>query len=553
MPASADHAGYLARLDRNHVSYVSQPDAVHWGSSVCDELRNGADVPAVVSTLKNNGGFTTRDAGRSSGQQPANYALTNIRRRCNGLTAKPAASGSADSTTRQLSIDTPKRAPGSIRPGDEARLDRHQRLMASTTDLCGGRCQWRALPASFPLSRDGGRCRCGSELLSRSAPRRHHRRGNRRPFRRSSGELLLRPVARRFRSRLPPSGIPRSRPRPDASGNPKLRRRHAHDAAASRPGQHLWHPLQRQGWFVDAVEAYRAAVESLRDDLIRVEPASPGLRAFADHVNQYVDSDTFKALVADTQAVRAELRNVRYTVHIQGLRVHVDKFEGQGDYSNAVVATFDRFATEATKDYRVPLKDFPDMNHVEEQILERVAKLYPDVFALLDEYCRRNQHFVERTIARFDREIRFYLAYLAFVHRFTAAGLAFTFPEVTTETTAVDVDDAFDLALAIKSIDEDKPIVCNDFRLSGPERIFVVTGPNQGGKTTFARTIGQCAYLAALGCPIPARRPSSCCPTTSIPTSSDRSLCRPCMESSTTSWCEFTTSFAAPPRRASSS
>ncbi|BBU23521.1 MutS-related protein [Mycobacterium xenopi] len=270
--------------------------------------------------------------------------------------------------------------------------------------------------------------------------------------------------------------------------------------------QHLWHPLQRQGWFVDAVEAYRAAVESLRDDLIRVEPASPGLRAFADHVNQYVDSDTFKALVADTQAVRAELRNVRYTVHIQGLRVHVDKFEGQGDYSNAVVATFDRFATEATKDYRVPLKDFPDMNHVEEQILERVAKLYPDVFALLDEYCRRNQHFVERTIARFDREIRFYLAYLAFVHRFTAAGLAFTFPEVTTETTAVDVDDAFDLALAIKSIDEDKPIVCNDFRLSGPERIFVVTGPNQGGKTTFARTIGQCAYLAALGCPIPARR-----------------------------------------------
>ncbi|WP_081485256.1 DUF732 domain-containing protein [Mycobacterium xenopi] len=63
VPASADHAGYLARLDRNHVSYVSQPDAVHWGSSVCDELRNGADVPAVVSTLKNNGGFTTRDAG----------------------------------------------------------------------------------------------------------------------------------------------------------------------------------------------------------------------------------------------------------------------------------------------------------------------------------------------------------------------------------------------------------------------------------------------------------------------------------------------------------
>jgi DNA mismatch repair ATPase MutS len=95
---------------------------------------------------------------------------------------------------------------------------------------------------------------------------------------------------------------------------------------------------------------------------------------------------------------------------------------------------------------------------------------------------------------------------LDFTRRLTAAGLKFSYPEVTTEPGALSADDAFDLALAVKSTGKDRPLVGNDFHLSDPERIFVVTGPNQGGKTTFARTVGQCAYLASLGCPIPAKR-----------------------------------------------
>jgi DNA mismatch repair protein MutS len=268
----------------------------------------------------------------------------------------------------------------------------------------------------------------------------------------------------------------------------------------------IHHRLQQQRWFLDAVRGYCNALRCLRQNLSWADVSSRGLTHFAEYLAEYVDDAPFQALLAETEAVQAALGKVRYTVHIEGLKVHVGMFDGQGDFSTEVAAVFDRFRGEGGDGNRRPLPDSEYMNHVERQVLERVAKLDSPTFDTLAQYCARNSGFIDATIARFGREIGFYLAYLAFMERFANTPLRFSYPTVSSTFDGVYAEDAFDLALASRRHVSAESLVCNDFRLSGSERIFVVTGPNQGGKTTFARTIGQLTYLAALGCPVPAAR-----------------------------------------------
>lgn len=98
-------------------------------------------------------------------------------------------------------------------------------------------------------------------------------------------------------------------------------------------------------------------------------------------------------------------------------------FAGEPDYGAAVQQTFARFARAPRRDYRVTFPGAPEAGSVEGQILDRVALLYGDVFARLEAFCTRHRAYLDPTLAQFDREAQFYLAYLAYVARFRRAGL----------------------------------------------------------------------------------------------------------------------------------
>jgi hypothetical protein len=259
----------------------------------------------------------------------------------------------------------------------------------------------------------------------------------------------------------------------------------------------------KEGWFLETVDMYCDAVNGLAHDLSPLDIKSRGLLAFREYLTNYANSAGFKSLLAETKKVKTDLSTINYCVIIKDSTVKVRKYALETDYSIEVEKTFEKFKQGTVKDYKVKLSKGSGMNHVEAQILDFVALLYPDIFLSLDQYCAQNANFLDNTISIFDRQIQFYVAYLEYIAELKQVGLNFCYPQVTGQSKEVYDYDGFDLALAYKLYFENSSVVCNDFYLKGRERILVVSGPNQGGKTTFARTFGQLHYLASLGCPVP--------------------------------------------------
>ncbi len=271
-----------------------------------------------------------------------------------------------------------------------------------------------------------------------------------------------------------------------------------------RHASSIAHPLERQRWQLEAASEYRVAVTLVADALAEASPASRALGAFTASVRDYVQSAAFTTLDADTTRMLADLAGVTYRMRIGESRVVVGRDNGEADYGAEVQATFARFRQPgAPTPLPVDVFRTADMNPVEAGILERVARLHPAVFQALAAFVERHDAFLDPGIAAVAADLPFYLGWLDLIRPLQDAGLPFCYPDVSATDAGLEVHGLFDLALALRRDPPGDGIVTNDLELSNAERLVVITGPNQGGKTSFARAIGQLHHLAAIGVLVP--------------------------------------------------
>jgi energy-coupling factor transporter ATP-binding protein EcfA2 len=266
--------------------------------------------------------------------------------------------------------------------------------------------------------------------------------------------------------------------------------------------------IEGQRWFVDAVIAYGQALDVLDQALEEADLQSQAMLALRQYLAVLLASDAHTARMTEAQALIAGLAQVRYAVRIDGSTVSVLQNPDDPDYTAIIVETFARFRQKEGKDYRAQFAPASELNHVEGQILDRVALLYPELFDRLARFCKAQNDFADACILRLDRDLAWFLSWVDFTQRFVTAGLPLCFPTLNADSGHLDAHDAYDMALAQQYVEAQQPAVCNDFTLLDEERMLVITGANHGGKTTLARTIGQLHHIAALGLPVAARSAS---------------------------------------------
>lgn len=308
---------------------------------------------------------------------------------------------------------------------------------------------------------------------------------------------------------------------------------HPHSAGETS----LHRVIQRAGelqLLVDCVHRLSEAFETV-DEHTR----SPGLRTLQSYIDQFIVDKDFQQVVEALPEMLSDLRACRSITVGVNLDEHLRPEEAVLLSANPERFTesslLDRLLGRSAADGKgiAPLHSLPMLTETSNMITgglpisgpTRRAKpfmvpLFRDLSETLEKSTRPVARELERYVllnSRFLKDLRpeiiFYVQALEIARKVESLGLPLCLPEIAPSADRVcEIEDSFNLQLALH-LSNQQPgkklagqVVTNDVILGSRGRIVILTGPNQGGKTTYMQAVGQAQVMAQAGLFVPGRR-----------------------------------------------
>lgn len=147
----------------------------------------------------------------------------------------------------------------------------------------------------------------------------------------------------------------------------------------------------------------------------------------------------------------------------------------------------------------------PMMVPLFKDLLKLVQAVIAPISSALKDYAQVNANF----LVSIEQEVAFYLGAMRLIKKMQAVGLPMCRPEILPmQERACNIAGLYNLRLAL-DMQHEKPSLCgvvvqNDVNFDANGRIFILTGPNQGGKTVYTQAVGIAQVLFQAGLYVPA-------------------------------------------------
>lgn len=260
---------------------------------------------------------------------------------------------------------------------------------------------------------------------------------------------------------------------------------------------------------------YVRVATRLRQLLGAATPVSRGILALRDALEADTRSEGFVALEKELPALRERLQQG------ESITVAINLKPSWEPESAAILAIGPRIAGRGMLDRLLPggqsAHALTPLRRADGGVLNSDNLLSRDLRALLENTAAPVIAALERfhavhagALAHLEGELAFLTGAAELFAHLGGLGLPFCVPEVAPADERVcRVESAYSLPLALRLLAETRPgarrVVPSDITFDGSGRVWVLTGPNRGGKTTFLRAVGLAHVLFAAGLPVPGR------------------------------------------------
>ncbi len=292
-------------------------------------------------------------------------------------------------------------------------------------------------------------------------------------------------------------------------------------------------PFQRTLARLGELELYLKAVALLADCLNRAGDGlqSRGLTALRDLVQARLTSLDFARLQRElpqiTEKIR-ELRSITLGINLDHnlkpigatlLSINTESFKGAGLFKRLFG---DRAEFQGIAElHAVPMKTASTIDGILIGTQERADPMLYPLFKDLDGIIADTVRPVETALKSFlnissrfltvlEPEIVFYVGAVRLITDMQRHGMPMCRPQILDiEARICQIRDCFNLHLAIRQMDRSPKmrladtIVSSDVTFDDEGRILIITGPNQGGKTTYIQAMALAQIMAQAGLYVP--------------------------------------------------